>query len=102
MKEGNTIPASFISEENPGIDVGFSLLLSSTGEEIRSRLMGRILTIIDASLPEGRQTESLKDLIRQEINQTDTEVWRHVNKFSMDYELIPLHKKAVNTGSLKD
>lgn len=82
------------NQGNPPIEVGFSLLLSAVGDRIRGYLMGRILTTIDASMPESKQTDALKDLIRQEINAIDTEVWRDINKFSQDYELIPLHKRS--------
>lgn len=102
MLKGNTVPVGSISEELPSIDVGFSLLLSTTGEEVRSYLMGRVLTIIDASLPVGAQTEAVKSLIRYEINKTDTEVWRAINKFSQDNELISLHKKGVSKSNHKE
>lgn len=65
-------------------------LLSQTNYEITGQLMGRLLTLIDATIPESKQTEALKDLIRQEIYQADTEVWRHINAFGRDHDITPV------------
>lgn len=47
-------------------------------------VIGRILTIIDASLPPGRQTDSIKQLIKQDSWAARDKVWSWMSHQSYD------------------
>lgn len=74
-----------ISHEEKKIKL--SWLLGEASYHVSTKLMGRVLTLIDASLPENKQTESLKALIRQEIYDCDSEVWKDVHLFVQSWDI---------------
>lgn len=54
------------SQEAPKIDLGRSMDFQTFKFHVRS-LQGRILTILDASIPEGKQHKALRSLVSAEI-----------------------------------
>ena len=63
-----------------GLDMGFKIVSHEYFEDLLNHFEGRILTIIDASLPEGKQNKCVKDLIKFEYYDT-------LNKHNDFYEI---------------
>ena len=78
-------------------------------QQILKKMLGKVLTVIDASVPEGRQNKSIKDIIRNEfideyvhlseqlqdnaLIQEDVDAY---TKNMSDEEIADLEKKAAN------
>lgn len=71
MPENSTIIRYSIKEIATDQEVedwsGDKLASYSVIEQTLKSLTGRVLTVIDASIPEGKQNKSIKDLIRKEF-----------------------------------
>lgn len=56
---------------------------------ISEHLLGRILTLIDASCEPSPKTEALKSLIKQECWSAYDDIWRANCKLDIDYKIMP-------------
>ena len=54
-----------------------------------SFMKGKILTLIDASIPEGKQNKATKDIVHEIVGSTVSTFWRHV----IGEEVLPKEKK---------
>ena len=45
--------------------------------DMTSNVSGKILTVIDAAIPEGNQNKSIKDIIRLEFSRLSKGIWEH-------------------------
>ena len=54
---------------------------------ISQQLLGRLLTLLDASCEPGAKTEALKDLVRQECHATYDDIWRKNSKLDEEYTI---------------
>lgn len=62
-------------------------LNSYVQHSISQQLLGRLLTLLDASLEPGTKTEALKDLIKQECHATYDDIWRKNCRLDVDYKI---------------
>lgn len=78
-------------------------------QQILKKMLGKVLTVIDASVPEGRQNKSIKDIIRNEFIgeyvhlseqlQDNALIQEDVDAYTQnmsDEEIADLEKKAAN------
>jgi len=64
---------------------------------ISQQLLGRLLTLLDASCEPGAKTEALKDLVKQECHATYDDIWRKNCKLDVDYSIKPIsHSTGTN------
>jgi hypothetical protein len=59
-------------------------------------LTGQILTIVDASVPEGEQKKAMKSLIKQAVWKSYDAVWEWMNKIRGN-EVVPFPFDSVNS-----
>ena len=52
---------------------------------ISQQLLGRLLTLLDASNEAGSRLEALKDLVKQECHATYDDIWRQNCKLDTEY-----------------
>lgn len=89
LHNSGAVPSTDLPNQLPNGTTTISSLLGTANYELTKQLMGRLLTLMDASLPEGKQTEALKDLIRQELYQADTNLWKEMNQFNRENKIVP-------------
>jgi hypothetical protein len=54
---------------------------------ISQQLLGRLLTLLDASCEPGTKTEALKDLVKQECHATYDDIWRQNSHLDQNYKI---------------
>ncbi len=63
---------------------------------ISQQLLGRLLTLLDASCEPGAKTEALKDLVKQECHATYDDIWRKNCKLDQDYTVKSIPHSSTN------
>ena len=54
---------------------------------ISQQLLGRLLTLLDASQEPGSKLEALKDLVKQECHATYNDIWRQNSRLQDNYSV---------------
>lgn len=68
---------------------------------ISQQLLGRLLTLLDASCEPGAKTEALKDLVKQECHATYDDIWRQNSRLQDSYSIKQKDNAANSTASSK-
>ena len=66
---------------------------------ISQQLLGRLLTLLDASCEPGAKTEALKDLVKQECHATYDDIWRQNSRLDESYTIKSLPNGANQTAT---
>jgi hypothetical protein len=64
---------------------------------ISQQLLGRLLTLLDASNEPGSRLEALKDLVKQECHATYDDIWRQNYRLDKSYAIKSLPNAANQT-----